>query len=178
MPESAIPEEKLAILSRMGAALLMIQSVESALRMTTTFIIQREGGLTLEKLEAQERHERDKTIGYFLSQLRHRVDVDPEIDSKLRRFLDLRNALVHDVSRVPNWGTDTPQERQAAHAFLAELLTLAHFLLMFFSGLMKSWMDQNDFVIPVGDDELQRLLNEEFVPIAEGAFYEKGTLPS
>jgi hypothetical protein len=72
--------ERADVLMRIGAALLMMQSAERGLRFCLTFVFQKSSPLTLEMLQTQEEEERKKTMGYFLRELRQRVELDDTFD--------------------------------------------------------------------------------------------------
>ena len=139
-------------LRRIGQVLLFIQGLERSIRFVMTFVLQKEGVLTVEKLEAQEANEREKTIGYFLTQLRYRADLDPSIDDRLRLFLNQRNTLVHHLMDIPGWSLETPEGLQVANEFITEVQTSAIWLRFFFAGLMKAWAEQ-DGIGMIFDDE-------------------------
>lgn len=167
--------DKHCSLARIGEALLFIQNVESALRFVMTFVIQKgPGGLDLEKWEMQTSAEREKTIGYFLSQLRFRADVEPDIDARLSAFLDIRNQLVHRLHEVPGWGLEEDTSIEASNDFLTEVLANCFFVYFWLNGLIRSWAKQNDFRTQYDDDEILQMIDEHFVPFADWSLATKG----
>jgi hypothetical protein len=60
-----------------------------------------------EQIIAQSNTEQKKTLGYFLAELRKRVDLDVHFDRTLAEFLRRRNLLAHHLSDLPGWNTDT-----------------------------------------------------------------------
>src|SRR5581483_11635890 len=83
-------------LAAIAVALLLAQTAERVIKLCMTFVLQKASPLTLELLEHQERAERRKTLGYFLSELRKRADLSPGFDVLLEDFLEKRNILVHE----------------------------------------------------------------------------------
>ncbi len=131
-----------SLYSNMGMALSMIQSVERMLRTVMTIVIQKKGGLTIEKFQSQEKAEADKTIGYFLTQFRHRADVHPKLDSILRSFHERRNIFVHDLTKVDGGGFETREQIITLNKFVYDLSNDGYFMLRLFAGLMLDWADQ------------------------------------
>src|ERR1700744_1013441 len=93
--------EQQDVLALLGATLLIVQTAESVLRTCMTYALPKGGAITtVEDLERQTAEEAKKTLGYFLSQLRYRVDVEPQFDAELSDFLDLRNQMIHHLNKV------------------------------------------------------------------------------
>src|ERR1700733_12058741 len=112
MERSSIPPEQKEILAQVGAALVVLQAVEQVIRLVTTLVIQGPESLTLEYLDSLDRKERNKTIGFLLYKLRERVDLDANFDNTLRKFLEMRNSLVHNLDEIPGgWSLDSEQGR-------------------------------------------------------------------
>lgn len=162
-------------LARIGEALLFVQNVESAFRFVMTFVIQKgQSGLDLEKWEVQTSAEREKTIGYFLSQLRFRADVEPQIDARLSAFLDTRNQLVHRLDEVPGWGLEDDSSIGASNDFLTEVLANSFFVYFWLNGVTRSWAKQNDFITKYDDDKIIQMIDAHFVPLADWSLAAKG----
>src|SRR5260370_14825997 len=96
---SVTPEQK-DILAQVGMALVVLQVVEQIIRLVTTYVIQGPEPLTFEYLEALDRKERNKTIGFLLHKLRERVDLDDSFDDTLCQFLKMRNTFVHNLDEI------------------------------------------------------------------------------
>lgn len=69
-----ISEDNQEVLIAMGVAVLLLQTAEHLIRVCMTFVIQKGSPLTLETLQSQEEDERNRTLGYFLAELRKRAD--------------------------------------------------------------------------------------------------------
>jgi hypothetical protein len=165
-------------LARLGEALLFVQNVEAAFRFVMTFVIQKgQEGLDLEKWEAQSKAEREKTIGYFLNQLRFRVDVEPQIDARLSTFLNIRNQMVHRLEEVPGWGLEDEASLRISNDFLTEVFANCFFVYFWLSGVTKSWATQAGFTTQYDDHEIMKIIDEHFVPLAEWALAAKETVP-
>lgn len=165
-------EDRGGTLARMGEVLLSIQDAEEALRFTMTFVLQKEGGLTPEKLEAQTTSEQSKTIGYFFGQMRRRVDVHPGVDAKFVAFLTLRNQMIHHIKDVPGWSLSTPEGLSSANDFLTEVHVAATWVRFFLAGLMKSWASQVG-LFTEHDDHPELAFLSDWQNLAEYALDEK-----
>lgn len=135
-----IPREEYEVLAMIGATLLLTQSVEEALRVITTFVIQKGNGLDLKTLEAQTKAEQKKTIGYFIGELRKRADLREDLEGCLTSFLSHRNTLAHNIEKVPGWNLKTEEGREAARVFLAVLMHESSLLTTVFGALGNAWM--------------------------------------
>lgn len=135
------PDQK-DLLAELGGTLLMIQTTERVLRLCMTFVLPKASPVTLELLRAQEKAERKSTLGYFLGELRKRVDVDPQLDRLLDEFLERRNMLVHRFSDVDGYSYETGPGIAAGRAFIHETLRSTETVLMIFIGLVRAWQEQ------------------------------------
>ena len=84
------------IYSLIGFALTYTQSVEKNISFITTFVLQDEEDLIIEKLNSIESKERKKALGYFIGKLKSRVDLAPVLESLLADFLKNRNDFIHN----------------------------------------------------------------------------------
>jgi hypothetical protein len=137
-----IPREHQDVLLAMGVAVLVLQTTEKVIRLCMTLVLQRQAPLTLEALQEQEESERNKTLGYFLSELRKRADVHEGFDVLLKDFLRNRNDFIHDLSRVPDWGLGSPEQIAKAKQFVHRLIQQSETVLKVFFGLVTAWQDQ------------------------------------
>ena len=171
--------DKETTLARVGETLLMVQDVEASLRFVMTFVIQQgEEEMDLARYETQTRAERKKTIGYFLSQLRRRVDVEPTTDARLSAFLDMRNLFVHKLDEVPGWGLDDEASLAASNDFLTDLLATSFYIYLWLAGITKSWARQVGMTTKYDDEEIVRMIDEHFVPLAEWSLAPKDSSPT
>lgn len=177
--DSGRGSDKEATLARVGETLLMVQNAEASLRFVMTFVIQQGGqGMDLAKYEAQTKAERRKTIGYFVSQLRRRVDVEPTTDARLSTFLDMRNLFVHKLDEVPGWGLDDQASLAASNDFLTDLLATSFYIYLWLAGISKSWARQVGVTTKYDDEEIIRIIDEHFVPLAEWSLAPKSSSPT
>lgn len=132
----------------MGVALLLVQNAERVIRLCMTVVLPKQASITLDSLQQQEESERRKTIGYFLSELRGRANIDEGFDLLLTDFLKNRNDFVHDLSRVPAWGLRTPEQSAAALQFVHMLIRQTDGVLKVFAGLVLAWQEQNAMSTP------------------------------
>ena len=166
--------EQKDVLMRMGAALVFVQSTEQLIRLCMTLVLQKDSPLTLEKLEKQTREERRKTLGYFLSELRKRTDLDENFDTLLEEFLEERNILVHRVDDIPGWSLQTTEGRKIAGAFVDSFTRKTVEIFKVFAGLLRSWQEQTNFDISVpGADELFAEIDADYKSLVDDIFFEK-----
>ena len=130
------------VLVAIGVALLMIQTTERVIKLCMTFVLQRSNPLTLETLERQKKEERKKTLGYFLSELRKRTDLDDKFDALLEQFLEKRNVLVHDFGERDEFSLNTPAGLAGANEFIRDLIQITEEVLKVFVGLVLAWQEQ------------------------------------
>lgn len=107
-----------------------------------TLVLQQSSALTLESLERQEKAERKKTLGYFLSELRKRADLEPGFEALLDDFLERRNILVHRLADVPGWSLENDVGLAATNAFVQDMLRVTDTVLKVFMGLVRAWEEQ------------------------------------
>jgi hypothetical protein len=80
--------------------------------------LQKSSPITAEQIIAQSNAEQKKTLGYFLAELRKRVDLDVHFDRTLAEFLRRRNLLAHHLSDLLGWNT-TPRTEYTSDAALS-----------------------------------------------------------
>lgn len=169
--------DETGIHTRVGAVLMSIQNVEKSLRFLLTFVIQKGVTLNLASLEAQTEAERKKTIGWFLSQLRGRVDIHPAVNERFSAFLTLRNQFAHDLSSVPGWSTESAEGLKSANDFLTEVHAHTIWIYFWLSGITRSWAVQNDMETDIDDDPVIHFIDQTFRPIAEQTVQKLTTNP-
>ena len=171
-----IPREHRDVLMAMGIAVLMLQTTEKVIRLCMTLVLQKRAPLTLEALQEQEETERNKTLGYFLAELRKRADIHDGFDLLLRDFLKNRNDFIHDLSRVPDWGLGSPAQTEKAKQFIHQLIQQSERVLKVFLGLVGAWQDQ----IGIPDSSLPNHawfteIETIYKPLANQVFFAKDT---
>lgn len=90
-----------------------------------------------------------KTLGYFLSELHNRADLDEHFDVLLEAFLEERNILVHSVDDIPGWNLSTVEGRKIARAFVDSFIRKTVEIQKIFLGLMRAWQEEAGFDVPV-----------------------------
>jgi hypothetical protein len=165
------PPPKTPLLEQMGLVLLLVQTAEDLLRLSMTFVIQK-AGATGETLLSQETEEAAKTIGYFLVQLRHRVDVDPAVDAELRIFLELRNTFVHRLRSVPGWGL-APDQYDASSAFVLRVASSAWRVIQMFAALIRAWQNQIALRTDFDEHPVLQEIERAYGPVVEILFQAK-----
>lgn len=136
------------VLMNIAVALLLMQTAEKAIRLCMTLVLQKDSPLTLEKLEAQTHSERKKTLGYFLIELRKRVDLDEDFSTKLEQLLEDRNVLAHSLEDIPGWSLETDEGRAVALVFLTRCINEAWDVTKTFAALTMAWQKQIGMVQP------------------------------
>ena len=131
-----IPREHQDVLLAMGVAVLKLQTTEKVIRLCMTLVLQKGSPLTLEALEEQNEFEKNKTLGYFLSELRKRADIHDGFDALLEEFLKNRNDFVHDLSRVPGWQLGSLEQTAKAKQFVHHLIEQSDAVLKVFLVLL------------------------------------------
>ena len=115
-----IPREHRDVLMAMGIAVLMLQTTEKVIRLCMTLVLQKRAPLTLEALQEQEETERNKTLGYFLAELRKRADGHPRrIRSAAARFSEESKRLYPRPVEGPGLGlgiAGADREGKAVHS--------------------------------------------------------------
>jgi hypothetical protein len=163
---------RMDLLARIGVALLTVQTAERALRLITTFVLQKSGSIAPEELLAQSETERRKTLGYFLAELRKRAAIDPHFDATLAEFLRRRNTLVHNLSDFPGWDIHTHRGIHAG-GFVNELIGMTEEVLKVFAGLVRAWQIQiGEATMPdIRDHDFFREVDAKYVPMIDDLFF-------
>jgi hypothetical protein len=160
------------VLAFLGATLLMVQTAERMLKSCMTFALPKGNVLTIEQYEKQTAEEAKKTLGYFLTQLRLRVDVHPKFDAELSEFLELRNCLVHHLDTVEGLDFGTPEGRAVAQVFLGTTASKAVYVINVFTGLMRAWSEQVGIEVEVSRDAFEEI-DAIYKPMVNELFKEK-----
>jgi hypothetical protein len=171
--EATLGPLRIDLMARIGAALLSVQVTERALRLITTFVLQKSSPITAEQLIAQTNAEQTKTLGYFLAELRKRADLDVHFDRKLAEFMRRRNLLAHNLSDLPGWNTDTAHGIYIGRCFINELLQMNNEVLKVFTGLIRAWQLQGDQALPDVPEEFFEMIDEKYVPLIDSLFFAK-----
>ena len=140
------------IYSLIGFALAFIQGVEKQIAFCTTYVLQDDGELTLEKLLSKQKLERTKTLGYFLAKIRERVKLSVGFDDLLKEFLGNRNALVHNMDQIPGWDLKSVEGVEAAKRFVVTLLRQSYQVSKILVALTNEWQSQIGVQVAVPDE--------------------------
>lgn len=131
-----------SIYSAVGVAVVYLQSLEKTLRICTTFVLQDGEALDLAKLERMKVEERRKTLGQFVMRLKQRATLHPLFEDLVNSVLEDRNALVHDLERIPGWNLDSDDGLRVAEQFVMGLLARAHTLNEMLTAVGRDWARQ------------------------------------
>jgi hypothetical protein len=165
-------------LAAIGGALVIVQMAERIIKFCMQYVLQKgEGGLTYEKLKSQEAEEAKKTLGYFLTQLRLRAEIDPKFDGQLRDFLTQRNQLAHELSSVPGIGFHKPEELKTTKEWAGKLAGLASHVHNVFMGLARAWQQDIDMKDDFSENEFFKEIDTKFKPLVNQVFTAKPSPP-
>lgn len=171
-----IPRDHQDVLLAMGVAVLMLQTTEKVIRLCMTLVLQKQAPLTLEALQEQEDAERNRTLGYFLTELRKRADVHAGFDTLLSDFLRNRNDFIHDLSRVSGCGLGSQEQTAGARQFIHQLIRQSETVLKVFMGLVSAWQDQAQFPkSSLPSDAWFAEIDAVYKPLASQVFFAKET---
>ena len=131
-----------SVYSAIGVAVVSLQALERTLRVCTTYVLQDGEGLDLAKLERMKAEDRRKTLGQFVTRLKQRASLHPSFEELVNSVVDDRNALVHDMSRIPGWNLNTEEGIRLATEFVMRLLNRAHALNEVLTALGRDWARQ------------------------------------
>ncbi|GAA0030923.1 hypothetical protein BwSF12_43840 [Bradyrhizobium ottawaense] len=65
--EATLGPLRIDLMARIGVVLLNVQTTEHALRLITTYVLQKSSPISAEQLIARSNAEQKKTLGYFLA---------------------------------------------------------------------------------------------------------------
>jgi hypothetical protein len=146
----------LELTSRMGLALFKVQSAELSLKLCITWL-GAESNITLEQLEAREQSLQKKTLGFFIRELKAKIEFDPIFENTLVQFLRDRNLFAHELREVPGFSLNTDMEILAGIAFVKSLTdraTAITRIVMGFNNILANPGKPNDSQFPIDlDDE-------------------------
>lgn len=165
-------------LATIGGALVIVQMAERMIKLCMQFVLQKDDGpLTLKKLESLRTEEARRTLGYFLTQLRQRAEIETAFDDQLREFLTLRNQLAHNLSDVPGLGFEQPAEIEFTIEWANKLSSLAAHVLKVFMGLTRAWQSGIGMRDDFADNEFFQEIDTTFQPLVDQVFMAKPSKP-
>ena len=172
MKERVEVEQKDA-LAAIGGALVIVQMAERMIKLCMGYVLPKDGSLSLEKLETFKAEEAHRTLGYFLGQLRQRVEIDTVFDDRLREFLAVRNQLAHNLSEVPGLGFNQLDEIAFTIEWAGKLSSLALHIHNVFIGLARAWQEQIGMRDDFADDDFFQEIDTKFKPLVNQVFMAK-----
>lgn len=171
MADGRLTEEQKEVLVGIGVATIAAQHTERLLDFSLTYVLQVRGALTVESLRKHNLSKR--TLGQVLSTLREHIGVEDRFDAYLTEYLNKRNALVHDLQRIPGWSLNSKDGIATAHAFLHRLLALDKIIVQVLVALFRAWLASLPPGVPF--PPLPPLDMEELPPeTVDHIFFEKG----
>jgi hypothetical protein len=161
------------VLTRIGLALLLVQSTEQVIQTCMTYALPADCALTLEKLEREIAQKRKKPLGQFLTALRQRADLDDDFDAILKEFLEMRNTLVHRLDELDEvWSLEKESGLREARQFVGRLLELNQIVLTVFLALLRTWQIEVKLNIEA-PEEIFREPPEYYASLANSIFFKK-----
>ena len=161
----SLPSLHREVLVRMGLHLLTLQSTEHAIRLCLQIVLPKEPIKTLDDLHSLEGRESKRTIGYFLTALRERTEIEPEFDKKLVAFLDTRNRFTHDLSVIQGWNMRTEEGCRTCIEMLERWEAYANEVQNTFAGLLRAWELQSGIETRVeGSEALITFIENDYIP--------------
>lgn len=133
-----------SILRKIGYLLLHLQSTEKTIKVCIQIALPDEQDFFINVLDRLNEKERKKPLGHFLKALRLRADLNSDVDELLERFLNHRNAFVHNLEEVPEWNLKTREGCMAADAFLTKLHNESKEVHLLFLGILNAWKIQTE----------------------------------
>ncbi len=163
------------IYSLIGFALTYIQSVEKSISFVTTYVLQDDDPLTIEKLNSIEAKERKKALGYFINKVKERAILAPPLENLLAGYLKNRNDFIHSHDQIPGWDLHTEEGRNVAKKFTVNLWRQAHKINEIFAALVTRWQEQTGIYPPHshGGEEYLKEIDEKYGAFIDVLFTSK-----
>lgn len=155
------------VLAKIGYTLLNVQSTERVVKRVIQIAMPHEKYFSLPFTERFASKESDRPLGAFLTELRKRASLHAEMDELLRRFLERRNAFIHDIANVEGWTLKSVAGLRVINTQLDSLLTDSADVRTHFLALLYSWRIQG---------EMEATQEEEDAFRAIAGKYEDGVL--
>src|SRR5438105_6374912 len=159
------PEQK-HVLACVGLMILHMQVIGKLIHLCVSYVFPKTPLHEISVVALLETADamRNRTAGNLLIELRKRVGIDEEFENVLKKFLKMRNTIVHDVDQIPDWSLDSQDGIAGAHRFLSELLRLSEIVEGVFTGIIRAWQEENQMETRING------IPEEFF-VAIDAFY-------
>lgn len=166
-------KRKLESYALAGIALDTAQSLENILQLVLTWVLQKEGDLTIFLLETESKAARKKTLGQFMVELRKRTGVHKELDTMLDSFLDRRNMLAHRLDDIPGWKRETAEDFDQVEHFLKRLILDSGELIKIFAALTREWQKETMPDADLPGTDLVDEFTEHYRPFVDNLFFKK-----
>jgi hypothetical protein len=125
-----------------GTALVACQTAEKLINLSLLVLFPKEPIRTVEMFDHLDEKQRRKNLGYFIRALRERVGIDQQFDGLLGDFLEHRNILAHDLTRVPGHSFFTPVGLERINGYVLRLVNEAQRVTEIFTAFIDSWTDR------------------------------------
>src|SRR5262245_60786111 len=117
--EEIAEEMAKVILQGVGHALLTAQTIEKALKRCIALLAL---PLSLEEFEAEQEAVKKQTLGYFITELGKRVELETQFAAELASFLKNRNDLAHNFLEVTGYKMSTGEGCERAFQLVTDLM--------------------------------------------------------
>jgi len=150
-------DESLELAATVGRALICIQMVELLLgSLLRTAFRAAETVPTVQELEREQETVRRATLGCLIKRLRQKVELDPELETYLNKFVEDRNRFVHHlVEEASKSASDEDHSRDFSKQMLEDSIRLME---LFFAKCL-SWYQALQPNEPM-DEETKRYVEQ------------------
>lgn len=155
------------ILARIGATLIAIQRTEMTVGFCTKHILPKAARPSKDLFAPDSRR---PPMGQLIAELRKRVVVADTFKATLAKYLDARNAFVHQIEFVPGWTLNTDEGCSVAEAFLDRLDALDREVSQAFAAMVRSWQIANGAVPRKKGTRLLPMSDRAYLHLAQSLF--------
>lgn len=145
------------LLLGIGATLVLSQTAERMLKLVLELAIPGVTTVTIDTMLREQNATAKHTLGQLIGRLKTRADLDENFEILLERFLEHRNTLAHDLSRIPGFNTTSEDGIKAGEAFVSVLGGEASEVMQILGNLMYEWQLQFDRKAEVPEDILRAI---------------------
>lgn len=130
------------VLVEIGMLVVTMQTTERLIASALTYAIPETRIRSIEDLSSAEERYSKQTLGKLVRQLKMRVEIDDDFTDVLHAFLQDRNSLIHDITRIPGFDLKTKAGLKSAEQFLDNLHANMVTVTKVFMSLLLEWSNQ------------------------------------
>ncbi|MER8709130.1 hypothetical protein NKH49_26920 [Mesorhizobium sp. M1088] len=127
------------ILATIGTLVIFMQTAERVIATTLSLALPESPIQSVDDLTKETEANDKATLGALIKKLNRRVELDDDFAEVLEAFLIDRNALIHDVHRIPGFGLKTNVELAETSKFLRNLVENSQTVTRVFISLLVEW---------------------------------------